>query len=240
MTNEVKNVKTNVEQIKNGEYLAMISYVKVLRHAHRNVYGKIEKSIDVKDCMNGGEYTATYPVIENQFINATQYTEEIPVTMTQLIRIFQAIGSEIFTIKFYKEAKDSEINKSIDNSFELIEGVCFKYIHALTSEPDASKRDKMATSLGKELKETKKHAKKEIKDAITGELRTMVAHKVAFNLKSLDELENTSFSLSDGKFTVVDLEAEIDKNLSYDNRIKHFIARNLQEIIVGGKRYYKK
>ena len=97
-------------QIKSGDKLSRLSYIKVL-----NVFSS---AVEVQN-EEGVKWTIDKAILEKECYSANQFTETKIVNRSELIEIFNKTGDNIYTVSFNKQAKLADAFDAVCNKGKL-------------------------------------------------------------------------------------------------------------------------
>lgn len=82
-----------MQEIKKGDYVSRISYMKIEENLGR--YQKVSNE-------TGFTWDISNDVLKEECISASEFSEEIKVSRTELIEKFNNVGATVFTVNFDK------------------------------------------------------------------------------------------------------------------------------------------
>ena len=136
--------RLNFTEIKKGQYLSETQYYKVLKVYKNKLLLSNEREYEIE---------VERSVIEEGMFSASQYDEELKITRTEMSELLENAGDSVFTVNFYKQPKEKEINQEILNAIK-------------------------DQSLQTDEKALVKKIKKAVKKAIKGEERILIGYLV--------------------------------------------------------------
>lgn len=102
--------KLIVNQIKVGDKLSRLSYLKILT--------VFSSAVEVQN-EEGVKWTIDKAIIEKECYSADQFTETKIVNRSELIEIFNKTGDNIYTVNFNKQAKLADAFDAVCNKGKL-------------------------------------------------------------------------------------------------------------------------